>query len=107
MLQLAWLSFLLGAFYSYTLVESAKWSAGNFTWSGNITAFTLFVGSVVFWLRQLSVKDSGLGSFQLALLCGTLLAFHVLSGARLDWSYLTHYGCALNFRAAEFVCAPW
>src|SRR5207253_3090706 len=101
------LSFLFGAFYSYMLVESAKWSHGNFTWSGDITAFTLFVGPVVFWLRHLPGKDSRLGSFQLALFCGAVLAVHVLSGARLDWSYLTHYGCALNFRMAEFMCRQW
>jgi len=105
MLQLSWLSFLFGSFYSYMLAERINWSAGNMTWSGGITAFTLFVGSVVFWLRQVSVEASSGGLQRRAIFCGAILALHAISGARLDWLYLAHYGCPLDFRAVEFVCS--
>ena len=103
MLQLAWLCFLLGAFYSYTLAETVNWTAGNFVWSGYVTLFTLLVATTAFWLRHISWPLRGwpLGR---ALICGAAIGLHVLSGVRLDWLYLTHYGCKVDFRLVEFVC---
>lgn len=104
MLQLAWLCFLFGAFYSYVLVEKTNWFAGNFTWSGCIGAFILFAGSAVFWLRRISSATPRGWLPWRALLCGAILALHAICGARMDWLYLTHYGCAEDYHAAEFVC---
>ncbi|MGO4881333.1 MAG: hypothetical protein ACLP59_10975 [Bryobacteraceae bacterium] len=104
MAQLAWLTFMIGAFYSYMLAERVHWDVGNLTWSGNIAAFTLFVGTAVFWLREVSAEPRGRWFRGRAAICGALLVLHALSGARLDWLYLTHYGCRLDFRAVEFVC---
>ena len=100
-LQLGWMAFGVGAFCSYTLVERINWASGNFTWSGHIALFTLFFASVVFWLRGIAAGPSRTG-----LLCGALLALHLISGARVDWFYLSHYGCTLNFLTVEFVCKP-
>ena len=103
-LQLSWLCFLCGAFYTYTLAEAIHWRAGNFTWSGDITAFTLLVGSVVFWLRQISLQPAGKWSAQWAFwICGAVLVLHAISGARIDWFYLWHRGCAPNYQGG-FVC---
>jgi hypothetical protein len=104
MLQLAWLCFLFGAFYSYMLAERIHWSHGNLTWSGNITAFLLLAASVVFWLRRIAEVASGRWLQQRTAVCGMVLALHVISGARLDWIYLKHYGCPTDFRRAELVC---
>jgi hypothetical protein len=92
MLQLAWLCFLFGAVYTYFFAEKIAWMNGNFLWSGYSAAFTLFVAAMVFWLRQI---DSGTprGRFLVrAWLCGAAIALHALVGARIDWSYFTHYG---------------
>lgn len=98
-LQLAWTCFLFGTGYSYLLAERIHWRSGNFTWSGHITAFLLVAGCVVFWLRRVFE-----GSRQRTATCGLVLALHVISGARLNWIYLTHYGCPIDFRHAELVC---
>jgi hypothetical protein len=103
MLQLAWLCFLFGAFYSYTLAETVNWTAGNFVWSGYITLFTLYAATMVFWLRQLANPLRGRQPGRM-LICGAAIGMHVLSGARMDWLYLTHYGCRVDFRLVEFVC---
>jgi hypothetical protein len=105
-MQLSWLTFLFGTFYSYLLAERVNWGAGNFVWSGYIADFLLIVGSAVFWLRQVSRKPRSLWLRSGAILCGAVLLLHAVSGVRLDWSYLTHYGCALDFRAVEFLCIP-
>ncbi len=103
-LQLSWLCFLFGAVYSYSLVERINWAAGNFTWSGDIAAFTLFLGSVAFWLRWIPSQHSENGHPQWAFwLCGAVLALHAISGARIDWFYFAHYGCAPNYQGG-FVC---
>ena len=102
-LQLAWLCFLAGAFYSYMLVEQKSWADGNFTWSGCIAAFTLLVASAVFWFRRISSAPRGRPEWR-ALLCGALLVLHAVSGARMDWLYLTHFQCGENYYLAEFVC---
>jgi hypothetical protein len=105
MMQLAWLCFLAGAVYTYMIVERVHWASGNMVWSGYITAFTLFVASIVFWLRQIAFSPSHGWLFQgRVLLCGVVIALHVISGARMDWLYLTHYGCTLIFQTAKFAC---
>src|SRR5579871_648702 len=106
LLQLSWLTFLFGSFYSYMIAERVYWGAGNFVWSGYITDFLLIVGSVVFWLRQISLKPSSGWPRLGAVLCGAVLLIHTVSGIRMDWLYLTHYGCPLNFRDAKFACSP-
>ncbi len=50
--NLAWLFFLVGASYSYLLVETARLQDGNFTWSGQIALFILFIVAARFWLAQ-------------------------------------------------------
>jgi len=53
-LNLCWLAFGFGAFYSYFLAESGqRMTNANFFWSGQITLFILFVVSTVFLLRSL------------------------------------------------------
>jgi hypothetical protein len=106
LLQLSWLTFLFGTFYSYMIAERVYWGAGNFVWSGYITDFLLIVGSAVFWLRQVSLKPSSGWLRCAAILCGAVLLLHTVSGVRMDWLYLTHYGCPLNFRDAKFACSP-
>jgi hypothetical protein len=51
-LNLAWLIFFFGAFYTYMLAETGlRFQDGNFKWSGQVTLFILFLVSVVFFLR--------------------------------------------------------
>jgi hypothetical protein len=90
LLQFAWLCFGFGALYSYAVVETDHWSAGNFVWSGYITLFTLFVATTIFWLRQAALSERG-WPLTRALVCGAVFALHVLSGARLVWLYLKEY----------------
>ena len=104
LLQFAWLCFGFGAVYSYALVETTNWTAGNFLWSGYITLLTLLVATVIFWLRQAASAEGGWPVTR-ALVCGAVLALHVASGARLTWMYLTHYGCRVDFRLVEYVCS--
>jgi hypothetical protein len=50
---LAWLIFLFGAFVTYFLYEKGLRALhGNFTWSGQITLFVLFVSSTLFLLQE-------------------------------------------------------
>jgi hypothetical protein len=104
LLQLSWLTFFFGTFFSYMIAERINWGSGNFVWSGYITDFLLIVASVVFWLRQVSFRPSPGWLRNGAILCGAVLLLHSISGLRMDWLYLTHYGCPLNFREAKFVC---
>ena len=90
LLQFAWLCFGFGAVYSYAVVETDHWAAGNFVWSGYITLFTLFVATTIFWLRQVA-SSAGRWSTR-ALVCGAAFALHVASGLRLTWLYLREYG---------------
>ena len=90
LLQLAWLCFGFGALYSYAVVETDHWAAGNFVWSGYISLFTLFVATTIFWLRQAALSD-GRWPLTRARVCGAVLALHVVSGVRLAWLYLREY----------------
>jgi hypothetical protein len=90
LLQFAWLCFGFGAVYSYAVVETDHWAAGNFVWSGYITLFTLFVATTIFWLRQVASSE-GRWSTR-APVCGAAFALHVMSGLRLTCLYLREYG---------------
>jgi len=52
-IQLAWLIFLVGAFYSYFMAEQGKnLGAGNFTWNAQIGLFILFVVTTLFFVQR-------------------------------------------------------
>jgi hypothetical protein len=87
-LQLAWGTFVIALFYAYLLAEQAQWSAGNFTWSAYAAVFVLYIGSLVFWLRQLAADGPAAWRTPRAWLCGAAITLHAISGLRLDWSYL-------------------
>ena len=103
LMQFGWLCFGFGALYTYCLVETTYWVAGNFVWSGYITLLTLLISTTTFWLRE-AITAAGRWPVARAVLCGTVLALHVVSGARLAWLYLTHYGCRVDFRLGQYVC---
>lgn len=52
---LAWLCFIIGAFYAYFLAETSGGAItmGNFDWGAEMTLFILFVAVVLFWLERL------------------------------------------------------
>ncbi|MDP2965949.1 MAG: hypothetical protein Q8N39_07955 [Pelolinea sp.] len=56
-IRLAWLTFFFGASYTYLLAEGG-WRIfhGNFTWSGEISLFILFVVSALFFFEQMKIK---------------------------------------------------
>lgn len=90
LLQFAWLCFGFGSLYSYAIVETNNWSAGNFVWSGYITVLTLFVATTIFWLRN-AASSEGRWPVARARLCGAAFGLHVVSGARLAWLHLMDY----------------
>lgn len=52
-MQLSWLAFLIGAAYFYLMAESGpRMFQGNFSWSGQITLFILFVSSAKYLLHE-------------------------------------------------------
>ena len=52
-LNISWLAFFIGSFYSYFLVESGpEMRAANFWWSAQITLFILFLVSARFFFRR-------------------------------------------------------
>lgn len=57
---LAWLCFLIGAFYAYFLSETSggNFSMGNFDWSAEVTLFILFVIVTLFWLERIQERGS-------------------------------------------------
>ncbi len=79
-LNLSWLTFLVGAFYGYFLVESDRVSDGNFVWSGQITVFVLLVVSAVFFLRQIYEPGKGFTFNRAAVVCVVIWLLHVASG---------------------------
>jgi hypothetical protein len=89
-LNFAWLCFVFGTAYSYLLVESSRVEHGNFTWSGQITLFILFVVSLVFFLQQNPwLVDQHRPRIQRRrfAVCVLVLALHLVSG--IVW-YLVH-----------------
>jgi hypothetical protein len=59
---------------------------------------------MVFWLRQIEPINARGWLRPRVLICGGAIALHAISGARIDWLYLTHYGCTTNFSLANFIC---
>jgi hypothetical protein len=79
-IQLAWLAFALGAFYSYFMAETILWQDANFLWSGQISLLILFIISTHFWLAQnVTLLSARQISWKFGL-CATVLALHVASG---------------------------
>lgn len=92
-LRFAWLNFVIGAIYSYSLVETVSMQAGNFVWSGQITSFILFVTTTVFLIRQnhtivsMPISNKQVSHLDFRFLAGfTALTLHTLSG--IIWYYL-------------------
>lgn len=82
-LNLAWLIFGIGAFYSYGFIEANRVGDGNFMWSGQIAVAVLFAASTTFFLRQKHFNTRG---FRFAsLICIAVLGLHCLSGV--FWYY--------------------
>lgn len=82
-LVFAWLTFLIGAFYTYFLAESGpRMLQGNFIWSGQICLFILFVATALFFAREQAQGKvcPGLFSTWRALLCSAIYCLHVVSG---------------------------
>jgi len=83
-LNLAWLTFAVGAAYAYLLAETGnRFEHANLIWSGQIGAFVLFVASTLFVLRQAGgsgSKPSALAAcaaaFALHLVCGVYFLLH-------------------------------
>jgi hypothetical protein len=84
-LNLAWLIFAVGAFYSYTLIETERVGDGNFVWSGQITLAVLFIVSTTFFLRQIYTAETGFRLNRAALVCAAALTLHLIGG--LFWYY--------------------
>lgn len=55
---LAWLCFIIGAFYSYFMSETSggNYTMGNFDWSAEVSLFILFVVVTLFWVERLLEK---------------------------------------------------
>jgi hypothetical protein len=83
MLNLAWLTFIIGQSYTYLLVENVQPSSGNLTWSGQITLLILFVAAVGFVLRQntrwLSNAERSRLDWRFGL-CALVFLLHLASG---------------------------
>lgn len=86
-LRLGWLTFSIGAAYTYLLAESGpRMFQGNFTWSAQISLFILFVSSVKFLLgRSTERTPSERKKF---VFCSTLLSLHLIFGLAF---YLSEY----------------
>lgn len=88
-LRLAWVSFAVGTFYTYFLTEGQNYTSGNFTWSGQITLFILFVATAVFLVQQnRDILRARTISLKLGISIVVLL-LHVVGGVDL---YLAHLG---------------
>lgn len=76
-LNLAWLTFAVGAAYAYLLAEAGnRVEHANLVWSGQISAFVLFVASALFVLRE-----GGIGSKPPVLAaCAAAFVLHFVSG---------------------------
>jgi hypothetical protein len=80
--QFAWLQMGVGLMFTYLAAESGSYS-GNFTWSGQIACFLLFVVSALFLLEQRGSPESlprSPRSTAIVLVCWGVLVLHVVSG---------------------------
>jgi hypothetical protein len=86
-LNLAWLAFLFGAFYTYFIIEPREWQSGNFLWSGAITLLILFVVSFIFFVQQMlnNARERPQKSAR-TYLCVMVFGLHLVSG--LIWYYV-------------------
>jgi hypothetical protein len=102
-LNLAWLTFAVGAAYTYLLAESGNdLGLGNFTWSAQITVFVLFVASAVFFLGW-ATRDAPRGSVAATAtiaLVGLVFVLHLVSG--LEW-----YGLHTGWLPMGYIIAVW
>jgi len=87
-MQIAWLGFLVGVFYTYFLTESVTWSDGNFTWSGQIAIFILFVASTLFFIKENMPLLSQRRFTPAFLVSSLLLILHLIGGILLYWASL-------------------
>jgi hypothetical protein len=83
-LVLAWVIFAAGISYGYLLAEGGgKASAGDFLWSGQLAAFTLFAAAAAFLVAQIpTAGESRRRPFidKRIELCVLVLGWHVASG---------------------------
>ncbi len=83
---LSWLAFAVGISWGYLFAETGgKTSAGDFLWSGQLTAFLLFAVTAMFLLKQVALPPphSSRGwVYTRVALCCVLLVWHVVSGVR-------------------------
>jgi hypothetical protein len=89
-MRLSWLAFLFGAFYTYFLIDSVVWAAGNFGWSGEVTLLILFITSTFFVIRQ--YQSTRQWTPRLGI-CAAALVLHLVSGSIF---YLPHLTSAWN-----------
>jgi hypothetical protein len=81
MLNLAWLTFLIGEAYGLLLVERPNTPSGNMTWSGKVALFVLFAVSLVFFVRQVKGVLLDRAKFRWDprfLACGAAYLLHLL-----------------------------
>jgi hypothetical protein len=102
-LNLAWLTFGFGAAYTYLLAEPGdEMGTGNFTWSGQISVFVLFVASAVFLLgwatRATPQRSRGLTAS--VVVVGLVFALHLVSG--LQW-----FGLHTGWLPMHYIIAVW
>ncbi|MEI7988259.1 MAG: hypothetical protein WCI88_04405 [Chloroflexota bacterium] len=82
----AWLSFIIGAFYSYCLVEQgSRFKHNNFAWSGQTTLFILFVAATIFLTKQIGDRRV-VRKYDYALIA--IFGLHVISGVIWYWLHL-------------------
>ena len=87
-LQLVWLIFAFGAFYTYFLAESGgRMEHGNFAWSGQISQSLLFMVTIALFAKQWSrfFEHNMITRLKL-LLCLGIVTLHFISG--IFWGYL-------------------
>ncbi len=82
-MQVSWLGFLVGAIYTYFLGESATLLDGNFTWSGQVSIFILFVASTLFLVKQNAVLVAQHRFTKAFIICTLLLILHLVGGIML------------------------
>ena len=102
-LNLAWLTFGFGAAYTYLVAEPGAYMAlGNFTWSGQISVFVLFVASAVFllgWATRAAAHRSAKVTASLAVIA-VVFSLHLVSG--LQW-----YGLHTGWLPMGYIIAVW
>lgn len=101
-LNLAWLSFAVGAAYTYLLAEPPPDTGnGNFTWSAQITVFVLFVASTAFLLERARQPGARpLATTAGLALLSVLFGLHFVCG--LQW-YSLHTG----WLPMRYIIAVW